>query len=227
MKRLRFVLGLLLLAVVLGLAGCEEVRTTIGKAIGPAYVKQEAASYLLEGKVPCELIQKIIHMEPLSAEEVGVYSRHRAWQVRDLIAGNPSTHGAVLERLAKDENQNVRGQVAQNPNLTVALMLALQADSSIYTRRGLARNPMVPEDVILAVFNREKRGEDIFDRIFGSVSYDSYAWNPYCPEPIREEVRAKEPERLRAFMERWVDERAPEHMRLVNEWNEYQAAGAK
>jgi hypothetical protein len=61
---------------------------------------------------------------------------------------DPHTSTETLDRLANDEDLEVRCQVAQNPNTPPEALSRLADDKSYYVRSGVTFNPNTPQYIL-------------------------------------------------------------------------------
>jgi two-component system, chemotaxis family, response regulator Rcp1 len=69
-------------------------------------------------------------------------------QVRLVLAGNPHTTPAVLQKLAIDDDARIRARVAENPNTPPVVLLALSRDENSEVRLSVSENPHTPVSVL-------------------------------------------------------------------------------
>lgn len=72
-------------------------------------------------------------------------------EVREVVAGNPSTPVEVLVTLSADEN--VRGYVAGNPSTPLEVLMTL-SESTDWNIEGLINNPRTPAETISDLFSK-------------------------------------------------------------------------
>ena len=63
------------------------------------------------------------------------------------MAINRNTPANILDRLATDNELNVRMAIALNPNTSIDTLDRLAADEKIEVRRAVSRNPQTPESI--------------------------------------------------------------------------------
>jgi len=66
-----------------------------------------------------------------------------ATHVHYLLAGNPSAHAEMLEKLSKSSDSRVRARVAEHPMTPIRVLLALVSDRSPEVRESVSYNPAV------------------------------------------------------------------------------------
>lgn len=93
--------------------------------------------------------------------------------IRYVIAGNPHTSEAILERLAKEPSATIRMRVAENPKAPLSLLKKLSQDPDPEVRLGVAENPSAPQDLL------EKLAQDAHEDVRLGI-----ASNPQCPASI-------------------------------------------
>lgn len=68
--------------------------------------------------------------------------------VRYVMAGNPHTAPAILDRLATEKNHLIRCRVAENPQTSVITLITLSKDPDWHVRVCVADNPKTPVSVL-------------------------------------------------------------------------------
>ena len=101
--------------------------------------------------------------------------------VRYVMAGNPHTSAAILERLSAESATNIRARVAENPNTPINVLRTLAKDSSADVRLGVAENPSTPPAVL------EELAKDPDDDVRLGL-----AGNPRIPVHILQKLSADE-----------------------------------
>jgi two-component system, chemotaxis family, response regulator Rcp1 len=101
--------------------------------------------------------------------------------IRYVIAGNPHTSEAILERLAKEDSATIRMRVAENPNAPLSLLKRLAQDEDPEVRIGVAENPSAPADLL------EKLAQDSHEDVRLGI-----ASNPKCPAGILKKLASDE-----------------------------------
>lgn len=133
-------------------------------------VTSEKLNALLESIT--ELSGNAKRQEKLSGEDA---------HIRYVIAGNPHTSHAVLERLAKEQSASIRMRVAENPNTPLELLKKLSKDADPEVRIGVAENPSAPAELL------EQLASDGHEDVrLGLAS------NPQCPPAILKRLAADE-----------------------------------
>jgi len=69
-------------------------------------------------------------------------------RVRERVAENPECSPSLLQKLANDDNADVRLAVTENPKVPAALLEQLAKDPNEDVRLGLAGNPRVPSSIL-------------------------------------------------------------------------------
>jgi two-component system, chemotaxis family, response regulator Rcp1 len=101
--------------------------------------------------------------------------------IRYVIAGNPHTSAAVLEKLSKEKSSTIRSRVAENPNAPLPLLKQLAQDEDPEVRMAVAENEKAPADLL------EKLAHDEHEDVrLGLAS------NPNCPANILKQLAADE-----------------------------------
>lgn len=101
--------------------------------------------------------------------------------IRYVMAGNPHTSAAVLERLAKEKSGGIRMRVAENPNTPLAILKQLAKDSDTEVRLGVAENPNAPTELL------EQLAKDEHEDVRLGI-----ASNPQCPSNILKQLASDE-----------------------------------
>ena len=70
------------------------------------------------------------------------------WEVRETVARNPKTPVDILRKLALDEDEHVRQSVAINPNTTADILKKQAEDEDWVARETVAMNPKTPDDIL-------------------------------------------------------------------------------
>lgn len=162
----------LLAATVLlaSLTGCP-----IGNA--PPMYHSRADAFLSRQGVDPKIISRLIEQRPLSDHEIGLLARFDNVPTLHLLAAHPSTSQAVLLRLARHQNEEVRWGAASNPNVPLDILLQMRTRGQYSTMNEyLARNPALPEEVIHDML----RGKE--------AQLVSVAMNPACPPDLMREI---------------------------------------
>ena len=68
--------------------------------------------------------------------------------VRETVAENPRTPVDILRKLALDEDDDVRWGAIQNPNMTAEALKKLAEDEDWAVRETVAENPRTPVDIL-------------------------------------------------------------------------------
>jgi hypothetical protein len=68
--------------------------------------------------------------------------------VRRGAARNPNAPASLLEKLAADEDEDVRGMAAENPNAPASLLEKLAVDEVALVRSAVAGNPNAPASAL-------------------------------------------------------------------------------
>ena len=71
------------------------------------------------------------------------------------LARNPNTSQETLERLANDNDWEVRYYVARNPNTPPEILERLENDRDPHVRIGIAYNPNTPPEILERLANDE------------------------------------------------------------------------
>lgn len=122
------------------------------------------------------------NLSPLTPEEYEKYAYCENTSVRHLLAQNPNIPSNLLAKLTMDPSDYVRRGAAQNSQLTPDQIRLLRHDEGNYVQARLVGNPIVPETIILEIYAEDKR------RFRPTIPLASFASNPYCPEPIRQDI---------------------------------------
>lgn len=215
----------LLLTTALILSGCYLGYTFLhffGKALAGGGKSISTSEYLQAQGTPTNIIHAIVNKNELTEEDAACYAVQEHEGVRMLIAQNPYISLDLLDQLSRDSSYFVRSGAAENINITADMLRRLARDKESLVIWGLARNPMVPEEILLELYRSEKRSKWEHWSPWGTVLF-RFAGNPYCPHVIRGALRnsSKKQDKSAVAIEqwkpRWLSERKPEHMRLVNE----------
>lgn len=118
-----------------------------------------------------------LHSKPAKKEKLTGEDAH----IRYVMAGNPHTSEAVLEKLSQEPNSTVRARVAENPNAPQAVLKKLAGDKDPEVRMGVAENPKAPTELV------EKLAKDESDDVRLGI-----ASNPQCPQNILKQLAADE-----------------------------------
>ncbi len=89
-------------------------------------------------------IQALHANDPVLEEAVGGEDAH----VRYVMAGNPHTAPAILDRLAAEKNHLIRCRVAENPHTSIITLITLSKDPDWHVRVCVADNPKTPQSVL-------------------------------------------------------------------------------
>jgi DNA helicase II / ATP-dependent DNA helicase PcrA len=76
------------------------------------------------------------------------------------MADNPNTPPSALEKLATDEDANVRRAAAENPNTPASFLEKLAADEDKWVRRAVAGNPNTPASLLEKLLEKLAADED-------------------------------------------------------------------
>ncbi len=161
---------IVLLFLLAFLAGCNE----------PPRYTENAREFLRTQGISNDVIEKLATRQPLEPDVAELLSRYENIGVLHLLGENPSTPQAILDRLARHRNFEVRTGVAGNPNLSLDLLLALRTPGKYTTvNTVVARNPRLPRAVI---WEMHKNGE---------AGYLYFGMNQNCPPELMREIAAK------------------------------------
>jgi hypothetical protein len=111
--------------------------------------------------------------DPNNESEHPLHSDLDILQVRRVVAGNPNTPGAVLNRLSADTSPSIRRAVAINPKTAPELLKRLACDQIGEVRLAVTENPNAPLDILIAL----SADHDV------DVRY-GIAENPHLPENL-------------------------------------------
>lgn len=89
-------------------------------------------------------IQSLSDDDTAVTDAVGGEDAH----VRYVMAGNPHTAPAILDRLATEKNHLIRCRVAENPQTSVITLITLSKDPDWHVRVCVADNPKTPLSVL-------------------------------------------------------------------------------
>ena len=172
-------LPIILLLLLALLAGCNE----------PPQYAEHAREFLRAQGISSDIIEKLTTRQPLEPAEAEQLSRYENVGVLHLLGENPGTPQAIIDRLARHENFEVRTGVASNPNLPLDLLLSLRTPGKYTTVNAVvARNPRLPQAVI---WEMHKNGE---------AGYLYFAMNPSCPRELMREIAAKGDSLARGYL---------------------------
>jgi CheY-like chemotaxis protein len=107
-------------------------------------------NYYVAKPVTAQKLSVLIRSIHELAKELGEDYSHSAEEthVRLVLAGNPHTAPALLEKLASDSNQRVRQRVAENPETPQEILLKLAADDHVEVRLAVTENPKTPATLL-------------------------------------------------------------------------------
>ena len=150
-------------------AGCNE----------PPLYETHTHEFLQAQGVSSDLIEKLTTRQPLTSDEAEEISRYEHIGVLHLLGENSGTPQAIIDRLARHSNFEVRTGVAANPSVPLALLLSLRTPGAYTTvNAAIARNPRLPQAIIREM---HKNGE--------ANSLD-FGMNPNCPPELMREIAA-------------------------------------
>lgn len=89
-------------------------------------------------------IRSLHQSDPAVDDAVGGEDAH----VRYVMAGNPHTAPAILDRLAAEKNHLIRCRVAENPHTSIITLITLSKDPDWHVRLCVADNPKTPQSVL-------------------------------------------------------------------------------
>ena len=89
-------------------------------------------------------LQSLHCEDPDVKEAVGGEDAH----VRYVMAGNPHTAPAILDRLAAEKNHLIRCRIAENPRTSIITLITLSKDPDWHVRVCVADNPHTPLSVL-------------------------------------------------------------------------------
>ena len=151
-------------------AGCNE----------PPLYEKHAREFLRTQGISNDIIEKLTARQPLEPDVAEQLLRYENVGVLHLLAANPGTPQAIIDRLARHKNFEVRTGVASNPNVSLDLLLSLRTPGKYTTVNAvIARNPRLPQAII---WEMHKNGE---------AGYLYFGMNPNCPADLMREIGAK------------------------------------
>jgi len=156
--------------------------------IGPAYPERDGRAALMQQGYPAAGIEAVVKGERLEPGEVEALRRHRSRDVRFLVARNRHLTSAELGLYLRDPDDFVRSGAAANPGLTAPQVATLANDASHTVRMQLAGNAALSEAQLLSLHAGNSPG------LLG------FAFNPNCPDSLREEIRRSDDD----LAKRWV-----------------------
>ncbi len=173
-----------LIPILLGLFAAAFVLYLLAHIAGvPAY-SSNCEAYLRQHHYDETVIRAVLDYEPLTDEQKARLLQIKDMDVQVMLASNPSLTRDEREIFWKSKSEWVRRGVAENMRITrEEVMRTLQSKKDDYwVSQGLSSNPAVPEDLLLAIYNRP--------RLEGGLL--AFASNPNCPEVIRKKIVAED-----------------------------------
>jgi hypothetical protein len=113
-----------------------------------------------------------------SGDVLNILAKDADEDIRSTVAGHSNTPREALLLLAKDEKLAVRWELSDNPNIPAEALYFLAKDEYIRTRFCVARNPNATEQVLVRVFEYERRLKtplvDILKTIIANANCPDY-----------------------------------------------------
>lgn len=175
------------------LAAIGAIPTFIIKQLGQNRTQKFRKVLARAGNAPVNLLER------LSDNNLGT-------EIRAYVASNPQTPLSILEKLAKDNNEQVRVGIAQNPNTPASILERLAKETSFDIRQAIAQNPNTPANLVVYLQqlelarNAAQNPNTPPDELEVLASHDSnwilepVAVNPSTPISVLQQLLSTNPE---------------------------------
>jgi chemotaxis family two-component system response regulator Rcp1 len=107
-------------------------------------------NYYIAKPVTAQKLSVLVHsIHELHKQDTSAYSQSKEeTHVRMVLACNPHTATAVLEKLAADPDYRIRARVAENSETPQGLLSKLASDEHAEVRLGVSENPNAPASLL-------------------------------------------------------------------------------
>jgi hypothetical protein len=175
------------------LAAIGAIPTFIIKQLGQNRTQKFRKVLARSGNAPANLLERLS-------------DNNLCTEIRAYLASNPQTPLSIIEKLAKDNNEQVRVGIAQNPNTPASILERLAKETSFDIRQAIAQNPNTPAKLVAylqylqVARNAAENPNTPPDELEVLASHDSnwileaVAANPSTPISVLQQLLSTNPE---------------------------------